>query len=133
MAVGTMHVDGEILMKENINKGKAVIVMHMWQDHLWAMGSKETPPAPILTHTEQKSDASDAPPQQRQEASAADVLSIGNGEGAQAVIPEQNTTDNQPMPSSSTLEVHSSTTDGQPDAKPLTADGSILADNSSTD
>ncbi|VDC04823.1 unnamed protein product [Peniophora sp. CBMAI 1063] len=44
LAVGRMIIDGERIMKENINKGKAATIVHTFKDSLWALGSKTNPP-----------------------------------------------------------------------------------------
>ena len=45
LAVGRMAVDADKI-DHGVTKGKAVIVLHTWNDHLWAIGSKgESPEA----------------------------------------------------------------------------------------
>jgi len=41
MAVDAGKID------HGVTKGKAVIVLHTWKDHLWAIGSKGEPPAAV--------------------------------------------------------------------------------------
>ncbi|KAH9177979.1 hypothetical protein EDB89DRAFT_1844148 [Lactarius sanguifluus] len=44
LAVGRMAVDADKIDNNGVNKGKAVVVLHTWKDHLWALGSKSGPP-----------------------------------------------------------------------------------------
>ena len=41
-----MAVDGDTI-DNGVTKGKAVVVLHTWKDHLWALGSKSDPPDAI--------------------------------------------------------------------------------------
>jgi hypothetical protein len=43
LAVGHMAVDVDKI-NNSVTKGKAVVVLHTWKDHLWALGSKGEPP-----------------------------------------------------------------------------------------
>lgn len=43
LAVGRMAIDADKI-DNGVTKGKAVIVLHTWKDHLWALGSKGEPP-----------------------------------------------------------------------------------------
>ena len=43
LAVGRMAIDADKI-DNGVTKGKAVIVLHTWKDHLWAIGSKAEPP-----------------------------------------------------------------------------------------
>jgi len=43
LAVGRMAIDSD-KVNQSITKGKAVIVLHTWKDHLWTIGSKGEPP-----------------------------------------------------------------------------------------
>ena len=38
-----MAVDADKI-NDGVNKGKAVVVLHTWKDHLWALGSRGEPP-----------------------------------------------------------------------------------------
>ncbi|KAH9054133.1 hypothetical protein EDB87DRAFT_1676616 [Lactarius vividus] len=44
LAVGHMAVDADNIDNNGVNKGKAVVILHTWKDHLWALGSKCGPP-----------------------------------------------------------------------------------------
>ncbi|THV08251.1 hypothetical protein K435DRAFT_958852 [Dendrothele bispora CBS 962.96] len=44
LAVGTMAVSSDQLHDGGKEKGKGVLVLHTWKDHLWEMGSKSEPP-----------------------------------------------------------------------------------------
>ena len=46
LAVGHMAVDADKIDR-GVTKGKAVIVLHTWKDHLWAIGSKSEPPEAV--------------------------------------------------------------------------------------
>ncbi|KAA1466797.1 hypothetical protein DENSPDRAFT_890609 [Dentipellis sp. KUC8613] len=46
LAVGHMAVDPTKLLSGQINKGKAVVILHTWKDSLWELGSKIDPPPP---------------------------------------------------------------------------------------
>ena len=46
LAVGHMAVDTDKI-GHGVTKGKAVIVLHTWKDHLWAIGSKGDPPKAV--------------------------------------------------------------------------------------
>jgi translation initiation factor 2D len=46
LAVGRMAVDADKI-DHGVTKGKAVIVLHTWKDHLWAIGSKDEPPEAV--------------------------------------------------------------------------------------
>lgn len=46
LAVGHMAVDADKI-DHGVTKGKAVIVLHTWKDHLWAIGSKGEPPGAV--------------------------------------------------------------------------------------
>jgi translation initiation factor 2D len=46
LAVGHMAVDADKI-DHGVTKGKAVIVLHTWKDHLWAIGSKGEPPEAV--------------------------------------------------------------------------------------
>lgn len=41
-----MAVDADKI-DHGVTKGKAVIVLHTWKDHLWAIGSKGEPPEDV--------------------------------------------------------------------------------------
>ncbi|KAI9453599.1 hypothetical protein F5148DRAFT_1277436 [Russula earlei] len=43
LAVGRMAIDADKIDR-GVTKGKAVIVLHTWKDHLWAIGPKGQPP-----------------------------------------------------------------------------------------
>lgn len=43
LAVGRMAIDADKI-DNGVTKGKAVVVLHTWKDHLWALGSKSEPP-----------------------------------------------------------------------------------------
>jgi translation initiation factor 2D len=47
LAVGRMAVDADKI-DNGVTKGKAVIVLHTWKDHLWAIGRKGDPPEAVL-------------------------------------------------------------------------------------
>ncbi|KAJ3775824.1 eukaryotic translation initiation factor SUI1 family protein [Lentinula raphanica] len=51
LAVGRMAVGSDQLQDSSQEKGKAVLVLHTWKDHLWELGSKkDVPPSePIKT------------------------------------------------------------------------------------
>jgi translation initiation factor 2D len=42
-----MAVSSDQLAEDGKEKGKAVIVLHTWKDHLWEMGSKLDPPEDV--------------------------------------------------------------------------------------
>jgi len=42
LAVGRMAVDADQIDR-GVTKGKAVVVLHTWKDHLWSIGSKGEP------------------------------------------------------------------------------------------
>jgi translation initiation factor 2D len=46
LAVGRMAIDADKI-DHGVTKGKAVIVLHTWKDHLWAIGSKGEPPEAV--------------------------------------------------------------------------------------
>jgi hypothetical protein len=46
LAVGHLAVDADKINR-SVTKGKAVIVLHTWKDHLWAIGSKSEPPGAV--------------------------------------------------------------------------------------
>ncbi|KAI0298457.1 hypothetical protein B0F90DRAFT_1952301 [Multifurca ochricompacta] len=46
LAVGRMAVDPNSI-DHGVTKGKAVLVLHTWKDHLWALGSKKDPPEAV--------------------------------------------------------------------------------------
>ncbi|TFY65557.1 hypothetical protein EVG20_g5538 [Dentipellis fragilis] len=46
LAVGRMAVDPTKLLSGQIDKGKAVVILHTWKDSLWELGSKADPPPP---------------------------------------------------------------------------------------
>jgi translation initiation factor 2D len=46
LAVGRMTVDSDKI-DNGVTKGKAVIVLHTWKDHLWAIGCKDDPPEAV--------------------------------------------------------------------------------------
>lgn len=46
LAVGHMALDADKI-DHGVTKGKAVIVLHTWKDHLWAIGSKGEPPEDV--------------------------------------------------------------------------------------
>ena len=47
LAVGRMAVPSETLSQGRTEKGKAVLVLHTWKDHLWHMGSKRDVPEAV--------------------------------------------------------------------------------------
>ena len=47
LAVGRMAIDADKI-DHGVTKGKAVIVLHTWKDHLWAIGSKGEPPEAVV-------------------------------------------------------------------------------------
>ncbi|EEB96835.1 hypothetical protein MPER_03958, partial [Moniliophthora perniciosa FA553] len=47
LAVGRMAVSSDQLADGGREKGKAVIVLHTWKDHLWEMGNKSEPPEDV--------------------------------------------------------------------------------------
>jgi len=47
LAMGRMAVDSDKI-DHGMTRGKAVIVLHTWKDHLWAIGSKGEPPEAVL-------------------------------------------------------------------------------------
>lgn len=47
LAVGRMAVDADKI-DHGVTKGKAVIVLHTWKDHLWGIGSKGEPPDAVV-------------------------------------------------------------------------------------
>ncbi|KAG7087712.1 hypothetical protein E1B28_013659 [Marasmius oreades] len=51
LAVGRMAVSSDQLVDGGKEKGKAVLVLHTWKDHLWGLGSKEEPPADVPIQT----------------------------------------------------------------------------------
>ena len=46
LAVGHLAIDAKKINR-SVTKGKAVIVLHTWKDHLWAIGSKIEPPEAV--------------------------------------------------------------------------------------
>jgi translation initiation factor 2D len=46
LAVGRMAIDSN-KVNQSVTKGKAVIVLHTWKDHLWSIGSKGEPPEAV--------------------------------------------------------------------------------------
>lgn len=46
LAVGRMAVDTD-KVNRGVTKGKAVIMLHTWKDHLWAIGSRGEPPEAV--------------------------------------------------------------------------------------
>lgn len=46
LAVGRMAIDADKI-DNGVTEGKAVIVLHTWKDHLWAIGSKGDPPQAV--------------------------------------------------------------------------------------
>ncbi|KAI9432743.1 hypothetical protein H4582DRAFT_2191820 [Lactarius indigo] len=44
LAVGRMAVDADRISNNSANKGKAVVVLHTWKDHLWSLGSRGEQP-----------------------------------------------------------------------------------------
>jgi translation initiation factor 2D len=46
LAVGRMAVDADKI-DHGVTKGKAVIVLHTWKDHLWVIGPKGEPPEAV--------------------------------------------------------------------------------------
>ncbi|KAF8496116.1 hypothetical protein F5888DRAFT_1794721 [Russula emetica] len=60
LAVGRMAVDADKI-DHGVTKGKAVIVLHTWKDHLWATGSKGEPPEAVVVsaHGDEETVASD--------------------------------------------------------------------------
>ena len=46
LAVGRMAIDADKI-DNGVTKGKAVIVLHTWKDHLWAIGSQGDPPEAV--------------------------------------------------------------------------------------
>jgi len=42
-----MAVDTDQITDDNTVKGRAVIVLHTWKDHLWMIGAKGEPPEPV--------------------------------------------------------------------------------------
>ncbi|KAI9429000.1 hypothetical protein H4582DRAFT_2035102 [Lactarius indigo] len=44
LAVGRMAVDADKIDNNGVNKGKAVVVLQTWKDHLWTLGTKCGPP-----------------------------------------------------------------------------------------
>lgn len=50
LAVGRMAVDADKI-DHGVTKGKAVVVLHTWNDHLWAIGSKGEPPEAVTVST----------------------------------------------------------------------------------
>lgn len=51
LAVGHLAVDADKINR-SATKGKAVIVLHTWKDHLWAIGSKGEPPEAVTVSSE---------------------------------------------------------------------------------
>ncbi|KAJ3760535.1 eukaryotic translation initiation factor SUI1 family protein [Lentinula raphanica] len=64
LAVGRMAVGSDQLQDSSQEKGKAVLVLHTWKDHLWELGSKkDVPPSePIKTEdgAEENEDITDS-------------------------------------------------------------------------
>ena len=50
LAVGRMAVDADKI-DHGVTKGKAVIVLHTWKDHLWTIGAKGEPPEAVTAST----------------------------------------------------------------------------------
>ena len=46
LAVGRMATDSD-KVNQSVTKGKAVIILHTWKDHLWSIGSKGGPPGAV--------------------------------------------------------------------------------------
>jgi len=46
LAVGRMATDSD-KVNQSVTKGKAVIILHTWKDHLWSAGSKGEPPGAV--------------------------------------------------------------------------------------
>ncbi|KAH9037455.1 hypothetical protein EDB85DRAFT_606006 [Lactarius pseudohatsudake] len=59
LAVGRMAVDADKIDNNGVNKGKAVVVLHTWKDHLWALGSKCGPPDALPVVAEAAGSAGD--------------------------------------------------------------------------
>ena len=47
LAVGHMAIDADKI-DHGVTKGKAVIVLHTWKDHLWMVGSRGEPPEAVV-------------------------------------------------------------------------------------
>ncbi|ESK85165.1 eukaryotic translation initiation factor sui1 family protein [Moniliophthora roreri MCA 2997] len=47
LAVGRLAVSSDQLADGGREKGKAVIILHTWKDHLWEMGNKSEPPEDV--------------------------------------------------------------------------------------
>lgn len=58
LAVGRMVVDADKI-DNGVTKGKAVLVLHTWKDHLWALGSKGEPPDALPVANEATGGAGD--------------------------------------------------------------------------
>lgn len=62
LAVGRMATDSNNV-NQSVTKGKAVIILHTWKDHLWSIGSKGEPPEAVSA------------------SAVGDHTSVGDGEG----------------------------------------------------
>ena len=60
LAVGRMAISSDALAHGPTEKGKAVLVLHTWKDHLWHMGSKRDVPQAVPFNSE-TSDGNQAP------------------------------------------------------------------------
>ena len=58
LAVGHMAIDADKI-DNGVTKGKAVVVLHTWKDHLWAFGSKSEPPGAVPVADEATGGAAD--------------------------------------------------------------------------
>jgi len=61
LAVGRMAVSNETLAQSRTEKGKAVLVLHTWKDHLWHMGSKRDVPKAVPFNSDRNQTPSDDP------------------------------------------------------------------------
>ncbi|KAI7867020.1 hypothetical protein BDF14DRAFT_1882133 [Spinellus fusiger] len=62
-AVGTMALPTSQIKPRSGMKGKAVHILHVYQDHLWAMGDKSDPPGLNITLEEDEENQQDSVPQ----------------------------------------------------------------------
>ena len=62
LAVGRMATDSN-KVNQSVTKGKAVIILHTWKDHLWSIGSRGEPPEVVSA------------------SAVGDHVSVGDGEG----------------------------------------------------